>query len=242
MGQLKAQNQDTVLGSFWHLLNPLLLVGVYYLVFGLILDVGGRGADNFVAFLTAGLFTFLFTRKSVQSGAKSIVSNLGLIRSIKFPRAVLPIAAVLGEAIAMVPAVAAMLCVVLLTGESPRFTWLLLPAIYTVQAVFNLGLAFILARATDHFHDIEHILPYTMTIWMYLSGVFYEVDAYIADPTALFIFKLNPAYVFMQLVRNALLGGFNEGRLWLLAVGWALVSIALGFAYFRAREQAYGRA
>jgi len=241
LGQMKAQNQDTVLGNLWHLLNPLLLVGVYYLVFGLILDVGDRGADNYVAFLTAGLFTFFFTRKSVQSGAKAVVSNLGLIRSIKFPRAVLPIAAVLGEVLAMGPAVVAMVGVVTLTGERPRLMWLLIPAIYALQAVFNLGLAFVAARATDHFHDIEHVLPYLLTIWMYLSGVFYEVNAYLTDETALRLFKLNPAYVFMELVRGALLHGTTDAWLWLLASGWSLVAVGVGFAYFRAHEEAYGR-
>jgi len=241
LGELKAQNQDTVLGGLWHLLNPLLLVLVYYVVFGLILRVGDRGTDNFVAFLSTGIFTFFFTRKSVQSGAKSIVSNLGLIRSIQFPRAILPIAAVLGETIAMGPAIATMFAVVVLTGEPPRLTWLLVIPIFTVQAMFNLGLAMGVARLTDHFHDVQQLLPYLMTIWMYLSGLFYNVDAFLTDPTALAVFKANPAYAFMQLVRDALLAGSTDVGLWLLVLGWTVVSATVGFIYFRAREGEYGR-
>jgi len=241
LGELKAQNQDTVLGGLWHLLNPLLLVLVYYLVFGLILRIGDRGTDNFIAFLSTGIFTFFFTRKSIQSGAKSIVSNLGLIRSIQFPRVILPIAAVLGETLAMGPAVATMFAVVLLTGEQPRFMWLLALPIFAVQAVFNLGLAMGVARLTDHFHDVQQLIPYLMTIWMYLSGLFYDVDAFVTNPIVLLVFKANPAYAFIQLIRDALLDGSTDPGLWLVVAGWTVASFAAGFVYFRAREGAYGR-
>src|SRR5688572_2784464 len=88
--ELQAQHRNTVLGGLWHLLNPLLQMGVYYLVFGVILDVN-RGVDNFLGFIAIGVFTFHFTTKSVTAGAKAITSNEGLIRAIMFPRAILPL-------------------------------------------------------------------------------------------------------------------------------------------------------
>jgi teichoic acid transport system permease protein len=240
LGELKAQNMDTVLGGLWHLLNPLLLVGVYYTIFGLILNIGDRGTDNFIAFLTVGIFTFFYTRKSLQSGAKAIVSNLPLIRSIRFPRAVLPISAVVGETVALVPAVAAMLAVVIVTGEAPHFTWLLLAPVFALQAAFNLGLAFFVARLTDHFRDTERFLPYLLQIWFYLSGVLYSVDYFITDPVARSLFVANPAYVFVTLAREAVLHAATSIHLWLIAAAWSTVVLCAGFAFFRAREQDYG--
>jgi teichoic acid transport system permease protein len=242
LGELRAQNMDTVLGGAWHLLNPLLLVGVYYVVFGLILDVGSRGTDNFIAFLSCGIFTFFYTRKSIQSGARTIVANVGLIRSIKFPRAILPISAVIGETAALAPAVAALVLIALLSGERPHLTWLLLLPIFALQAVLNLGAAFFIARLADHFHDVQQLIPYVMTIWMYLSGIFYEVDAFVRDDRARLLFRLNPIYAYATLVRDAVLHGTTQPDLWVVAASWALVAVTAGFFWFRRREQAYGRA
>jgi teichoic acid transport system permease protein len=65
MGELRANNQDTALGQLWHLLNPLLLVGVYYFMFGLILQIDerrGMDIDDYLQFLIVGVLTFNFTR------------------------------------------------------------------------------------------------------------------------------------------------------------------------------------
>jgi teichoic acid transport system permease protein len=59
VGEMRTQNMDTVLGNVWHILNPLLLIGIYYLVFGVILGLSERGGvDNFLAFLAVGVFMF----------------------------------------------------------------------------------------------------------------------------------------------------------------------------------------
>jgi teichoic acid transport system permease protein len=240
-GDLKAQNMDTLFGGLWHLLNPLLLVGVYYIVFGLILQTENRGRVNFIAFLTVGIFVFFYTRKSIQAGARTLVVNLPLIRSIKFPRAVLPIAAVIGETIALGPALVCMAIVTLFAGAVPRLAWLLVVPALVMQLAFNLGAACCAARLTDHFRDVQQLIPYLMTIWMYLSGVLYDVDTFIDDPLVLWVFKLNPMYAYVELVRDALLDGTTDWRLWVSGAGWAVVVLVAGFAFFRRREHAYGR-
>lgn len=241
LGELRAQNMNTVLGGAWHLLNPLLLVAVYYVVFGVILGVGDRGTDNFIAFLAIGIFAFFYTRKSVQAGSKAIISNMQLIRSIKFPRAILPIAAVVGEAIALGPAVIAMLSVALLTGESVHASWLLILPIFALQTVLNLGLAFFVARVTDHFRDTDRFLPYVLQLWFYLSGVLYAVDHFVGEGLVRQLFVYNPAYAFITLAREAVLDGTTTLHLWGVAGGWSVSLLIIGFFFFRAREESYGR-
>ncbi len=82
--------QDTLLGNLWHLGNPLLSVAVYYLIFGVVLGVT-RGIDNYILWLSIGVFAFGLTTSTVLGGATSIASNKGLIRSIRFPRALLTV-------------------------------------------------------------------------------------------------------------------------------------------------------
>src|SRR5665811_967522 len=83
--ELRSQHKTTLLGNMWHLLNPLLTVAVYYFVFGKLLHTD-RGIDNFLLWLTIGVFAFRLSSSSVLGGAASISANKGLIRAIKFPR------------------------------------------------------------------------------------------------------------------------------------------------------------
>jgi teichoic acid transport system permease protein len=69
---LRSQQMNTVLGNAWHLLNPILSIAVYYVIFGLVLQTD-RGVTNFIAFLAVGVFVFQFTQKSTTSGSNSIV-------------------------------------------------------------------------------------------------------------------------------------------------------------------------
>lgn len=238
---LRAQNRDSALGGLWHLLNPLLLAAVYYLVFGVLLGTD-RGVENFVGFLTVGVFTFHYTSKSVMAGAKSIIANEGLIRSVRFPRAVLPVAAVLGEAAALGFAIVVMVAVAVATGALPTPSWALVVPILATQTAFNLGAAFAMARLTDAFRDVEQLLPFALRLWLYCSGVFYAVERFVDHPTVLLIMQFNPAYAFLTLMRDALLYDTTSGTAWMIAVTWALLALIVGFALFSRHEHVYGRA
>lgn len=239
LGELRAQNMNSVLGSLWHLLNPLLQAGVYYVIFGVLL--GARGdADNYVAFLITGLFVFYFTQKAMTAGSRTVISNLPLIQSMSFPRAVLPLSAVLAECLAQLPAIATMLVLVLVTGEPLHLGWLLLVPAYLLQAMFNLGVAFVSARLTFHFRDMEQLLPYFIRLWFYLSGIFFGAER-VPEGWLRTLFELNPVYVYITVTRQILLQESHEPRTWLYAVAWALVALLVGFLYFRGHESEYGR-
>lgn len=239
VNQLRSQNQNTVFGNLWHLLNPLFLALVYYLVFGVIL--GARGSiENYPAFLITGIFVFYFTQKSVISGTGTIVSNLKLIQTVSFPRAILPISTVIGELLAQFYAMLAMFLLVLITGVTPKATWLIVPFIFLLQAVFNLGAAFIAARATFHFRDVAQFLPYIMRVWLYLSGIFFAID-FVPEGWPRTVFRLNPLWSFIDLNRLAILDGTTDLGGWLLALTWSVAALLVGFFFFRARETEYGR-
>ena len=73
-----------MLGNLWHLLNPALSIAIYYVIFGLLLDTT-RGVDNFILFITIGIFVFQYTQRATTQGATSITQNLGLLKAIRFP-------------------------------------------------------------------------------------------------------------------------------------------------------------
>lgn len=242
VAELRAQNMDTVLGNLWHVMNPLLLVGVYFLVFGVGLkqaDVD-RGVDNFLAFLAVGIFTYHYSQKTMMAGAKSVAANEGLLRSFQFPRSLLPASTVIGQTLAFLPAIAIMLLMAVATGEPPRLAWLILAVVFALQALFNLGGTLVLARLADRFRDLQNVLPFAFRLVFYLSGVLFLAEAFV--PKSLHpLLNINPFYVFVTLARAPVLGEQTTPALWLSAASWALGLFLLGFWYFRAAEHRYGR-
>ena len=236
---LRAQNQDTLLGSLWHILNPLLLAGVFYLVFGIIFDARA-GIDNYVAFLIIGVFVFTFTSKAAMAGTRAIVGRARLVQQLSFPRIILPAGEAIAETWAYMYALCAMLVVAIVTGVRPDLPWLVLPLIVALQAIFNLGLTMISARLTFHFRDTSHFLPYMIRITMYLSGVFFPAE-FVPEGWARNLFQLNPIFTTIEIHRSLVLGTEMELWWWANTSGWALFALVVGFSFFRAKEEEYGR-
>lgn len=240
LGQLRAQHMNTLLGNLWHVLNPLLLMGIYYVLFGVILHTS-RGIPHYLAFLAIGVFIFNYTQRSVSAGAGTIFVNEGLIRAIYFPRSVLPISTVIGETIAFAPAVGVMLFISIINGVIPGPTWVLLVPLIAVQALFNLGAAFIVARVGDAYRDFTQILPHFFRILIYMSGAMYSVQSFIHSTFVRHLFELNPMYSFISLARACILGTGTTYGMYISVFGWTASLLIGGFIYFRAAEHTYGR-
>jgi teichoic acid transport system permease protein len=233
----------TFLGQAWQVLTPLLNAGVYYLIFGVLLNTR-RGVQNYVAFLVIGIFVFTYTQTSVLQGSKAITANLGLTRVLHFPRAVLPLSSTLVALQRLVYSLLIMIPIVLLTGERPGLDWLLLFPAIALQSMFCLGLAFIVARIGAKVPDTSQVLPFVLRTWLYLSGVFYSINTFTRGhaPWVRVALEVNPGAVYVNIVREALLAeGGNARYQWPLAVFWAVVTLAVGYVFFWQAEEQYGR-
>ena len=231
------------LGQLWQLITPLLNAGVYLLLFGVLLNTS-RGVDNFVAFLVIGVFIFNFTQRSVRHGADSVSGNLGLIRALHFPRATLPLAYTLTELQQLFGAMVVLFAAVLLTGEPITLRWLLVPLAVALQSLFNAGVTLAVARVVAQTPDLNRVLPFVLRTWLYTSGVFYSIPVFGQRvPEAVrWLLEVNPAAVYIDLVRTALLVEHDPlPYAWPLAVGWAVVAALVGFVFFWRAETRYGR-
>ena len=240
MNELRHRQITNVLGSFWHLLNPALTIGVYYIIFGVVIK-SDRGVPNFLLFITIGLFVFQFGQKSTIDGSRSIINNKGLIKAVRFPRALLPISATLTEALASIPTFVVAYVVALASGTDITWRWLMLPPLLILMTLFNIGTAMVAARLTTHFADTTQILPFVFRLALYLSGVIFSVDALVDNPLANTLFTLNPYYCFISLARWSIMAGNLQSDLLFSAFAWTAVSLIGGFLWFRAAEERYAR-
>lgn len=239
--QAVARNQNNYLGQIWAVLNPILLAFAYWLVFGLLLGTR-EGTTNYVAFLTSGIFTFVFISSTLTAGSKSIVRNTGLIRALRFPRCLMPLSVALAELVAVIPAFVVLLLIVVVTGESPSWTWLLLPLALINIFLINSGLAMIAARILETSRDLGNLIPVTIRLLRYISGVFFSIEAYAGTGILGNIMYYQPIAASLTMVRQSLLGEFAPAlSLWLVAAGWAVGLFVVGYIVFWQAEAKYGR-
>lgn len=242
LGQLAARNQDTMLGRLWNLLNPLLLIAIYYFIFQIVLGIEDRrGVDDYLPFLTVGVITFNFTRSSIQGGALAIVRNRSLVQSLHFPRVLLPISSLIASSVSHLYAVVAMLALLIPMGVRPTWTWVALVPVMMMHGALNLGLSMLVARATFHVRDIERLLSYVLRLGLYVSGVLIPLTPeLITLPALLSVLQANPVYLMIEATRSVLLGTPFDGRASALALTWSIGLLVTGFLYFRQAESRYG--
>jgi teichoic acid transport system permease protein len=244
--KVSAQYTDARLGQLWQVMTPLLNAAVYYLIFGLLLGTK-RGVDNFIAFLVTGVFIFTFTQSSILAGVRAIAGNLGLIRALHFPRASMPIAFTLMQLQQLLMSMLVLFSIVLMTGEVPTWSWLLAVPALLLQSVFNAGVALVVARLGSKMTDLAQLMPFILRTWMYMSGVMYSISHF-ASSAPYFVkvlLDINPAAVYIDLMRFALIGSFTAEQLpphvWAIALFWAVFAGVGGFVYFWKAEEQYGR-
>ncbi|MEU6924989.1 MULTISPECIES: ABC transporter permease [unclassified Streptomyces] len=246
--KLTAQYSQAKLGQLWQVATPLLNALVYYLIFGLILGTRkGMSQEVFIPFLVTGVFVFTFTQSSVMAGVRAISGNLGLVRALHFPRASLPISFSLQQLQQLLFSMIVLAAVAIAFGSYPGLSWLLIIPALVMQFVFNTGLALIMARLGSKTPDLAQLMPFVMRTWMYASGVMFSIPVMLKDKPDWIanLLQYNPAAIYMDLVRFALIDGYGAGNLpahvWIVALAWAVLMGLVGFVYFWKAEERYGR-
>ncbi len=245
-----AENQNSYLGQLWAILNPTMNAFVYFLIFGVVLQLT-RGQENGIGFIVVGTFMYRFFSESATGGAKSVQKNLNLVRALHFPRSLLPISTVMANLAGLVPAVFVMCAFVLGSAVLPSVTfggvdweWLLIVPAVGLLYVFSTGVAFMLGRVVERVPDVGNLLPFVLRILMYASGVIFPIDRYISEPVLSAIMGYQPVAVYLNLARQALLNEPNiplDWSLWAWGAGWAVLFFLVGFVFFWRAEARYGR-
>ncbi|MFG2120026.1 ABC transporter permease [Streptomyces sp. NPDC048710] len=246
--KLTAQYSQAKLGQLWQVATPLLNAAVYYFIFGVILHASrGMSKDVYIPFLVTGVFVFTFTQSSIMSGVRAISGNLGLVRALHFPRASLPVSFSLQQLQQLLFSMIVMFLVAIGFGSYPSLSWLLIVPVLVLQFLFNTGLALIVARMGAKTPDLAQLMPFILRTWMYASGVMFSISKMMEGRSewVVRLLQVNPAAIYMDLMRFALIDGYGASNLpphvWVIALFWAVVAIVGGFVYFWKAEERYGR-
>jgi teichoic acid transport system permease protein len=237
---LQAQTARSSLGVAWHVLVPALQIGVYGVIFGVLLS--SIRPPHFVPYLMVGIVLFQFITGSFSEGARSITNNGALVRSLEFPRILLPASVVISNIMRVVPLLALMLIGVAAFGEFPKLSWLWLLPDFVMMVLFAAGATMIAARLTVHTDDVNQLLPFVVRILFYVSGVFLNIDKMIHIHWLKDILHNNPIHLYMAIARAGLIDGYTvTASDWIVAAVWSVGILAFGTVFFWLAEEKYGR-
>lgn len=187
--ELKVKYKGTALGFLWSLLNPLLLMAVYVLVFSVIVRFT---MPNYSVFVLSGILPWTAFTSSVTAAATSIIVNSNLVRRVAFPVQSLTLSSVFAGIVNLLPGFAVLLAFVLVLPPH-RTGWplLALPLVVLLQAAFTVGIALILASVTVYFRDAEYLVGLGLTVWFFGTPILYPASIFAGKRTGA-ILQLNP--------------------------------------------------
>jgi ABC-type polysaccharide/polyol phosphate export permease len=233
---LKLKYRGSVFGFLWSLLNPLLMLIVYAVAFTFILRVR---TPAFIFYLMLGQLAWTFFASSATMSTGSIVDNGGLIKSVFFPRAILPIASVLFNLAQYVLTIVVFLPIMLLWYQVPLSApMLLFPVFLALQCLLTIGLAMTLATATAFFRDVRHLLEVALAVLFWTSPIVYELTTVpdrlrlliLLSPMSSFIAAYHAIFFYQQ---------WPDLSVWLIAGTYAVASFLIGVTLVLAFEDRF---
>ena len=233
---LRGEARQFYLGYFWWLLEPALYIAVFYVVFQLLLD--SRQPD-YLYFLAVGKLTFIWFSKSVVQAASSIETNRGLISQVTIRKEVFPLSAIQQGFYRQLVVLSFLLVLLFLSGKGQFHYWFWLLPLMFVQMLLISGVGLLAALVVCWHKDFQHLIQLGMMFLLFVSGVFWDVNAVADADVRRWLLLLNPLATLIDAYRQILLLGSppkTDLMFVLLCQSLLLLSIAVGaYQIFQSR-------
>ena len=232
---IKNQYYRSFIGVLWTVLNPLLNMLVMAFVFSRLF--GGDTELDYPLYILSGNIIFNIMRTSTSGSLPCLVHQRDMLQKTRVSIALFPTSNVLSSLVTFGFSFIALLVVALVrffTGAY-AFHWTIVLVVVLIPAVtlFSLGISYFLSALYVFFRDIEHIYSVFLTLWTYLTPLFYVIDERFS-PFVTKVMNFNPMYHYVQYFRDLLMGVVPGGTELLVCYGFALISFAIGYAFMHA--------
>lgn len=237
--ELRQKYKGSVLGIVWYVVNPLVLMAAYALMFGVLLDA--VNVDDYPLFLIVGLIVWVFFSQSLLAAAGSLLAQASLVGKVRFPRETVPASVVAVQLVTFLALLALVTPVAVAVRGTLDPALLLLVPLVACLFCFTLGLGLVVAVLHAYYRDVEPILAAALLPWFFLTPIFFRVSdlpGLQGHPWAEALLRwVNPVAPFVEAVRDVLYSGAVPGGTTLLYVGVAAaVALLGGWALFRRLE------
>ena len=196
---INGRYKGSFLGFLWTLLNPLLMLLVYSIVFQYVFKTGIK---NYPIYLFICLMPWNSFSNAIFTGTTCVSSNASILKKVYFPREVLPLYIVISNTIQYFFSFAIILIALLVSGVGLSWYVLLVPVIVLVQAIFSLGIILFLSSVNVYVRDVQYMMNPIMMIWMYACPILYNLD--MVPQKYLALYRLNPMVPIMEAYQKLL--------------------------------------
>jgi lipopolysaccharide transport system permease protein len=198
---LRSEASQSYLSYAWWVLEPLLFMIVFYVVFKILLH---RGTEDFVSFLLCGIVPWLWFQKSVTNSGGSIAQGKSLISQVYLPKTFFPLVVIGQDLVKQFFVFALLFAYLAYKGYSPGLNWLWLLPLALTQVIFIIAVSFVFAFLIPFARDIKYLIDAGLRMMMFGSGVFYSYKSVLL-PEHRKLFLLNPMANFIANYRKVLL-------------------------------------
>jgi ABC-type polysaccharide/polyol phosphate export permease len=233
---LKLKYRGSVLGFLWSLVNPLVMIAVYSLAFRYILH---NRTEGFVFLVLLGILAWTFFANAAMMSTGAIADSGGLLKSVFFPRAILPIATVLFNLAQYLLMAVVFVPILLLVFRIPLAAPMLAyPFFLALQVLFTIGVALTLATGTAFFRDVRHLLEVGLGILFWTTPIVYEMSqvperfrvVLLASPLASYVVAYKDIFFYRR---------WPDPAVWTFAIAYAIIACAIGTALLLAYENRF---
>ena len=232
----------SLLGLYWSVINPVLTLSIYIVVFGVFLKERLPGDTNiwdFALYFAAGFLPWASFQTSVMRAAGSIIDNKNYIKKVPFPNEIFPLYVTLSEFVNLLIGLAIFFVLFLILKGAPTIFILLLPLAILLQMMFTLSLAFFLSSGAVYFRDIPQMLGAIFLIWFWATPIAYTVN--LIPSGFQWIVTWNPAYYMLSIYRDALFyGKIPAVSILVPFVVFSVVLFAASIWFFRKTKRGFG--
>lgn len=237
---IKNVYKQTVLGPLWIVINPFLSTFVFTVIFGIIANISTDGIPQFLFYMSGNILWSFFS-SCFNRASSTFLSNARIFGKVYFPRFVMPLSGIIYNSITFLVQFvmfAILVAVYALTGANvhPNFLVLALPLFLIHIAFLGTGTGLIISSLTTKYRDLNVLVSFGLTLWMYLTPVVYPVSQ--IPESFRFIMLLNPVAPIMETFRYAFLGsGSFEWFFLLISAAVTAVLLILGMIVFNQVEK-----
>ena len=233
---IKIRYKQTVLGFAWAILQPFLMMVVFTLFFGNLLNVPSEGVP-YPLFNYAAMLPWILFAQGITRSSESLVANVNMVKKVYFPRLVMPLSGVLAPVVDFAIAFVILIGMMFYFGYPPTMRILWLPAFVILALMTALGVGLWLSAINVQYRDVRYVVPFLVQLWLFASPVVYSSSLLPARFQA--IYGLNPMAGVIEGFRWALLGTEPPGSLIAVSVIIVIVILTSGAFYFRRSEKTF---
>lgn len=226
---IKKRYKRSALGFLWVMLDPLLMMLIFYIIFS---GLFGNAVGNYTAYVITGIIMWQFFAQGTKVSSTAFLQNRTLINKIYLPTAIFPLAVVGSSVVHFFFSLVPLFVIVIFSGTPLSYYTLLLPVVVGLIILFSVGISLTISTLTVFFHDVLYIYEVILVGWMYLSAIFYPVS--ILPEKFRMLMSFNPLYHYISLFRACIYDTtLPLVEHLLFGITFAVISFTIGWIMYR---------